>query len=414
MVGPQLPRDICVLCKGSRLLCGKPRCPILMKLFSFLPIKEITLKEEFAGSSPPSFFVGHFGYPRVFAGPMLPPVKGEGVAIFDRVEEWFGRSIEEILNYRSGLVRGVVKVDAENFKERMLLEAQEATMSIRPVDMEVYLERKPRFRVEFDSHSQPMGPSAPLRRLRVTEEPVVPRKVDKVVGDTDLKASEGVMKLYIDGLPVSYISRLFSAALLGVERSRKLVPTRWAITATDDIISRSIISRIKFYPEVDKVLAFKSSYLDNHFLILMVPHSWSFEQLEAWYPGTAWLMRGRKPVVVGDSEGYKGRGEYAYNVAGAYYAARLAVAEYLDRIKRQALVIVFREVRPGYIMPLGVWVIRETVRAALKGKPQVFEEVNEALEYVKMNLKVEWDYWRAKSRLLELLIKQRTLKEFFV
>ncbi|MBS7248250.1 MAG: Nre family DNA repair protein [Candidatus Jordarchaeales archaeon] len=412
MVGPQLPREICVLCKGSRLLCGKPRCPILMKMQYLVPVKDSVLKQDISGSSPPSFFVGHFGYPRVFVGPMLPPVAGEDTIIFDRVEEWFGKSIEEILGYRSLLVRGMIKTDVKGKWERILLDAQEAAMSFKPVDMEVLLERKPRFRVEFDSHSQPMGPSAPLKNLKVVGELVVPRSVNRVVGDTDLKASEGVVQLYLEGMPVSYISRLFSAALLGVERDRRLVPTRWAITATDDIVSRKILSKVKTYSEIDQILVFKESYLDNHFVILMIPHAWSFEQLEAWYPGTAWLLKGRRPIVVGDYEGYRGRKDYASNVSGAYYAARLAVAEYLDRIKRQALVIVFREVRPGYIMPLGVWVIRETVRSALNREPRVFDEISEALKYVKENLKLEWDYWRTKSRLLELLLKQRTIKEF--
>ncbi len=383
-----------------------------MKVQYFVPVKDAVLKQDISGSSPPSFFVGHFGYPQVFAGPMLPPVTGEDTIIFDKVEEWFGKGIEEILGYRSLLVRGMVRANVKGGWGRTLLEAQEAAMSFKPVDMEFFLEKTPRFRVEFDSHSQPMGPTAPLKILKVVGEPVVPRKVDRVVGDTDLKASEGVAQLYLEGMPMSYISRLFSAALLGVEKDRRLVPTRWAITATDDIVSRKILSKVKTYPEIDKVLAFRKSYLDNHFVILMIPHAWSFEQLEAWYPGTAWLLKGKRPIVVGDYEGYGGRKNYASNVSGAYYAARLAVAEYLERVKKQALVIVFREVRPGYIMPLGVWVIRETVRSALKSEPQVFEGIDEALRYVRESLKLEWEYWRTKSKLLELLFKQRTIKEF--
>ena len=414
MVKPRLPWDICVVCKGSRLLCGKPRCPILVKVASFMPVKKVTLKREFFGSSPPSFFVGHYGYPMVSAGPMVPPITGRNVEVFDKVEDWFGKSIDEILRYRSVLIRASVKVDVKGERGggRILSEAREAAMSARPVDVEVSLERTPRFKVEFDSHSQPMGPMAPLREFKIAEEPLVPRQVDKAIYDEDLKAEEAIAYLYFEGIPVSYVSRLLSAALLGTGRGRRLVPTRWAITATDDVISRRIIAKVKLYPEIDKILVFRESYLDNHFLIVMVPHSWGFEQLEAWYPGTAWLMRDAAPVVVGDCEDHRGRKRYASNVAGAYYAARLAVAEYLARVRRQALTIVFREVRPGYIMPLGVWVIRETVRNALRRKPFVFETLSEALSFVKSNLKVEWKYWESKSKLLDVLLKQKTLKEF--
>jgi len=38
------------------------------------------------------------------------------------------------------------------------------------------------------------------------------------------------------------------------------------------------------------------------------------------------------------------------------------VLEYLNSIQRQAQVLILRNVRPEYWAPLGVWIIRETVR----------------------------------------------------
>ena len=40
-------------------------------------------------------------------------------------------------------------------------------------------------------------------------------------------------------------------------------------------------------------------------------------------------------------------------ITGAYYSARLAVAEHLKRIRRQASAIVFREITPEYKIPMG-------------------------------------------------------------
>ena len=54
---------------------------------------------EIQGSSPPSVFVGSYGYPKVGIGPMLPPIHGD-TTLLDTPEKWLGKSLEEIVNYR--------------------------------------------------------------------------------------------------------------------------------------------------------------------------------------------------------------------------------------------------------------------------------------------------------------------------
>ena len=49
-------------------------------------------------------------------------------------------------------------------------------------------------------------------------------------------------------------------------------------------------------------------------------------------------------------------------IAGAFFAARLAVTEQLARRHKKAGAIVLREIHPNYVMPLGVWQIRQGVR----------------------------------------------------
>jgi len=56
-----------------------------------------------SGASPPSVFVGRYGYPKVKVGPLVPPLHGD-TAILDMPELWLGKSIEEIVNYRLSLV----------------------------------------------------------------------------------------------------------------------------------------------------------------------------------------------------------------------------------------------------------------------------------------------------------------------
>ena len=56
-------------------------------------------------------------------------------------------------------------------------------------------------------------------------------------------------------------------------------------------------------------------------------------------------------------------------IAGAYFAAKLGILEYLTSSKkRKCSVLVLREIRPEYLVPLGVWQIREGIRDALRSK----------------------------------------------
>jgi hypothetical protein len=66
--------SLCVLCKGARFLCGKTRCPIMVKVNYFLKSAPLMETEDIAGMSPPSVFIGRIGYPNVYVGPLVPPV----------------------------------------------------------------------------------------------------------------------------------------------------------------------------------------------------------------------------------------------------------------------------------------------------------------------------------------------------
>jgi len=389
-----------------------------MKQQALIPMKKIdfTSKDlEFFGSSPPSFFVGRFNYPDVLVGPMIPPIigKGEEIEILDKPHLWYGKPIEELVSYRTKLIRSAFRVNVKKFQNsRSLGISQELAMAARPVDTEVKFEKKPKFRIIFDSHSPPMGPIGHIERVDLAENPSVNLFVEKAVQDTDFKANSAIGFLYSEGLPITDIIRVLSAGLLGVSKNRRLVPTRWAITASDDIASKALINKIKYYPEISKYPVFSSIYLDNNFNILLLPKEWGFEQLETW-SGKSSFNPHKEPVIVADSEFYKGRKTYASQVTGAYYAARLAVAEYLHRVRKQATAVVFREVSSGYIVPLGVWVIRETVRKAFERSPVIFETLNQALKYIGNNFHTPLQNWMKKSAILDNVRKQRTLRDYF-
>ncbi|MFX1281711.1 MAG: hypothetical protein ACFFA3_20335, partial [Promethearchaeota archaeon] len=246
-------------------------------------------------------------------------------------------------------------------------------------------------------------------------------QVDYCVSDTDLNAAEAVSEhLYFKGhVPESTIKRIFSAGLLGEEKRRRIVPTRWTITAVDDIISKALIKEIKKFPEIDDYQIFEATYLDNHFKILLFPGKFLYEMNEVWAPNTLWNVsldgsnRNLIPQIMTDFEFYRGRKNYASNITGAYYAARKSVCEYLYKIKRQARVLIFREVSGGYVVPLGVWVIRETVNNAMfTTDPMKLDNFNDAINKMAENFMVEYKYWKKSSKLINFIKTQKTLDNF--
>ncbi len=406
---PRTSAETCLICKTSRLLCGRPRCPLLEKWGALASIREIKLGEELRGSSPPSFFVGRKGYPNVLTGPLLPPSSfGEETRILDEPELWYGKTLSEIVRYRSILVRSSKRTNVRDLDYPMIQRCHELTMASRPVGLEVKFQKAPKATIQFDASSQPWGPIGRIRSIRIAENPSVTRSIEKAYYDDDLKANDALGELYSSGVTVNQLQRVLSAGMLGVKHDRRLVPTRWAITATDDILGKRLRSRVKGYPEIGDHQVFQSHYLDNHFYILLVPSSWMFEQNEAWYPGSAFVP-GTRRVVVSDYEFGKGKKGYANKTAGAYYAARLASLEYLTRARRQAAVVVFREVRSGYTVPLGVWQIRENVRHAFKREPARFSSLQEALAFIRPGLRIPLEDWVHQSKVIDRIVHQRTL-----
>src|SRR2546422_51306 len=69
---------LCVTCRAAKLLCGKPRCPILVKYDSMMKTQPLIDDTALDGSSPPGVFVGRFGYPKVFLGPLIAPGQESG------------------------------------------------------------------------------------------------------------------------------------------------------------------------------------------------------------------------------------------------------------------------------------------------------------------------------------------------
>jgi hypothetical protein len=401
----------CILCRGTKMLCGKTSCPVIMRYYQSARVAPLIDTLNLEGSSPPSVFIGRYGYPKVSIGPLIPPIHGD-TSILDTPELWTSKSIEEIVEMRSQLVRGkyTVRIDQVEKGGRLVDTVRELGMARDPSNVDAVFLKKPRGGLILSDEVQPHGPSAPIKSLNI-DNLKIDRRIDRAYSDSELLARDAILSLYNDDVSVTRIQRSFSVGSFGLEGNRKFVPTRWSITAVDDTISKDIVSQIKDSPWINEYRVYESWSLDNRFMVLMIPDAWSYELVEAWYPQTTWNPNGREIAIFSSAEGYRGRSKYA-EIGGCYYAARLATTEQLKREGRQACVVILREAHPGYILPVGVWNVRENVRAAVRGKPKLFNTLKELLDHMKTRLSIPIETWMANSKVLRQRLHQRRLEDY--
>lgn len=309
-------------------------------------------------------------------------------------------TMESFLTMRYSMVRGgrTFPVDSALSPSRELETMQHLALSSRPAEVKMNFTKEPRGKIVVDEGHPPMGPAAPLKRLKVGTLPPPERVVEKVFNDSDLKSSEGIRKLYESGVEVERISRLLSVGALGVRR--KLVPTRWGITAVDKQLSDAMVEEVKRNPWIDKVELYVRGFRENLFVAILMPGNWAYEWGESWFPSTTWNPWGAEEFTELDWEGYRGRTTYP-GIGGCYYAARLAVTENLKQRGRQTSVILWREIYPGFNLPVGVWFVRENVRELLRGRPETVDTLEEALQKLRKITRAKG--WETKSWMVKTI-----------
>lgn len=403
-------QDLCVKCKG-RGYCGRP-CPILRKIKEFLPKSET----HFSGASPPEIFVGRYGYPNINTG-ILSPKGHKDSEEFSSSEIWIRKNFDigKILELRGRLIYGQFKSNIKDARSsrKFITAMQEISLSQKPVSTEFFLKKPLNFRIQLDRHVSVIGNPAPLKYVRLEENPKTNQKIEYVSSDNDLKAVEGMKELYKSNISVESIIKLLSAGLLGKKTQRIFVPTRWAITATDDSISKDLLKKIRQYPEISEIQVFYSDYVGNHYEFILLPEKFSLEVIEAKISGSVWNPVGKNTYFSRDYEGFFGRKKYAEEVMGAYYVNRLAVCEYLEKIKKQATVLVLRESRPEYWAPLGVGILREASRKAFQQVPEKFNTVKECFEKIKTRILINTEEFLKRSEIIKNYGKQKKLSQYF-
>ncbi|MFN3910246.1 MAG: hypothetical protein ACK4J0_03385 [Candidatus Anstonellaceae archaeon] len=384
------PNELCVECKRNK----RVHCP--HKYLVKLKHQKIFDKEYFFGPTPPNIFVPHFNYPKISPNPIF--LLDEKIDV--NPSSWYGWDFKKIFYASSMQIRASFINPKENTK--MLQNISDVFLSFKPVDVEADYVKKPSLFVNFHQIHSPVGPKALIKKFSVVSNPSVPKKVDSLIQE-NLSASESIFELFKAGFDEFYICKIFSAGFLGKIQNKKFVPTKWSITATDSILAKFFIKKIKMFSFLDKILVFENLYLANKFTIILFPGSWEFENIEAWCGSKT------NYAISSEYESFFGRTSYAQKQGGGYYASLFAISEALvKKLKKQAKVLVIREIMPQYDIPVGVWEIRENVRHAFDKEPKKFDNKKELFNYLEKILFLEIKNYSLFSRFLA----QTNLEDF--
>lgn len=390
---------------------------ITKNMFKTENLKRIS---KFESISPPSVFIGSkLRYPLVNIGILSPLEKDENAWVYDDCKYWAKEdfSISDVIKLRSSLLnsRFQSKVQDVRLSNKFVDIARSVAIASKPVDLEIELRNRIIGGQKNDKILTLHGMSAGLKNARVTSNVKIDQKVDRVMND-EIKAVEGISYLYKHNFNEYSLQKILSIGALGLKKDKKIVPTRWSITATDDMIAKELLKKTRDAPLINDYKLFFGEFLGNQYLIMLFPGFWSFELFELYYPGSSWNPSDVMKAST-DYEGYYGRKTYASNTVGGYYATRFPILEYLNSIKRQAGVLVIRLETPSYWAGLGVWVVRESVRKALAREVMNFHSKEEFLQAVRKIGEIKFNFDPGhifeRSIFLKEFGVQRTLGDWF-
>ncbi len=383
---------------------GRTFDPIQLKV-AYQKQYNATAKQDYNGQAP-NIFVGRFGYPHINVGIL----NTEQYTHHDEPLQWSKNNtqIPEIIGLRTQLVNSYFKTSIHSFDDTMIQMAQEISQSTKPVDVEMSLEQKPQFRLSLHQEAAPHGPNTKLKKALLTENPKIPTAIDKTVSDTDLKATGALEQLWEKGYDEHTLTKLLTVGNLGLKKNRRLVPTRWGITAVHSTLGNTLLREVKEYEHYD-YSAYFGGYLGNYYLLLFFPESWQYELFET-------IIVESMPFST-NYEPYGGRKEYAHETAGGFYTVRMGCLEKLKNLKKQAAVLALRFINPNeYVAPLGVWVTLEATRKALATQPIIFSSKTLLLHYAQLFVKKKFgldvSQIITQSILLKNLREQKKLHEF--
>ncbi|MCA9486085.1 hypothetical protein H6501_03425 [Candidatus Woesearchaeota archaeon] len=312
------------------------------------------------------------------------------------------KSYAEIIRFKAKhLLASSQQNPVQNIKTSLLDELQTIYKGKRPVQMETTFAKEIQFNKIFVSKVAGLsGAQNPIADLKASENSPTSKLLEKFTQE-DIKAREAMLSLYRKGVNETQIIELLSLGSFGINSNRRLVPSRWAISAYDKAIDQDLYKNVRRHRTINSYEVYAIEDKGNFFLILFFPFSYEAEIIEAFshtieqdYVKNDNILHKKEPAT-----------------AGGFYATKLAMLEHLEKRQRSAACLSLRII-DGYDLPLGVVLVRELVREALKNRPQCFSSEKELFSYIKERYASHYKLL-SHSDLLKEKRTQKTLRDFF-
>ena len=332
--------------------------------------------EEAEGPTPPSPLVGESGYPKVPVSLGISPYGDP--ALRDSPQLWAraGLSLEEVARLRTEMLYPFKNFDVRRPEELLKGDLAWGAVSYKPVDAEAKLSGKPR-PPSFDGILSPIGVSARAEEVKVVDNP----KVDPLLerrAEEGVKAEEAIKELFKRGIDIYLLQKALSVGLLG--KRKRLVPSRWAITAVDVAVSKALKEDLLKMKWTSSVKAATYSHYGNVYKVILLPGPPAVEMLEVWEPRSLWTP---KEVTIHNFEGPAVRARALDPDDGGFHALKVGALKAMWEKGVSATALIIRRITPDYYLPLGSWQIREGAYAAtlraLEGGDLTLREALEAI-----------------------------------
>lgn len=358
---------------------------------SLKPTKEI----EGYGSAP---IVGEKNYPYLSTHNISNSNKDSS---FFNTSKIVKKDYDEVISLKARNILGSTeKTYVKKVNERISDEIRNIYKSKKPIEFSSEFEKELKFdRILVNKVSGVMGSRNPLLTLKANENTSTSSQIEKYISD-DLKAKDAIIDLYEKGVNEHQIINLLALGSFGIDMNKKLVPTKWAITAYDQTIEKHLFTKLRNLSPIEKYEIYHHKDKENEFVILLIPDTFTGEVIEAFSTNI------EKDYIDHQNRLDKKEPE----TAGGFYATKIAIFESLLKRKRQAAFISVRVIG-DYDVPLGVVFVRESVREAMK-KP-IFESSDEKEIFDFLQEKyLKHSILTKNSKVLKERRKQRKLNEF--
>lgn len=289
---------------------------------------------------------------------------------------------DEIIKLKAKNILGSTnKAYIKHTDDRIAKELRDIYKSKVPIEFNSKFEEELKFnKVLVNNITGITGSKNPLISLKSNENSKTSKQIEKY-SVNDLKAKEAIIKLYERGTNEHQIIHLLALGSFGVQINKKLVPTRWAISAYDKTIEQHIQREIIKYKTIESYEVYKCFDKGNYFIIILMPEVFTCEVIEA-FPG----------AIESDYVDHSNKlNKKEPDTSGGFYATKISVFESLKKRKRQASIISIRII-DDYDIPLGVVFVREAAREAIKipilktNSKKEFEEFLESKYYSHFKL----------------------------